>query len=165
MQPRGHGIRIVCHVVNDRAAKWGGGFALGVRRRVPQAQEDFISWAQDYKEQFVLGNSRLFRINDSLELFSMICQRGFGPSRTPRIRYAAMKASLEHLAEIAIKKEASVHMPRIGCGQAGGSWAIVSELIEEILCEKGVPVTVYDLPDGDFAMSPGQGDLFSTREP
>jgi hypothetical protein len=53
---------------------------------------------------------------------------------------------LKKLAEEAIKQKASVHMPRIGCGEAGGSWWIVSELIEETLLKHGVAVTVYDLP-------------------
>ncbi len=47
-QPRGSGARIICHVVNDRAARWGGGFAVVVRRRFPEVQEDFHSWAQTH---------------------------------------------------------------------------------------------------------------------
>jgi hypothetical protein len=38
-------------------------------------------------------------------------------------------------------------MPRIGCGQAGGSWFTVSELIDLHLVRRGVAVTVYDLPN------------------
>lgn len=41
---------------------------------------------------------------------------------------------------------ASVHMPRIGCGLGGGNWEFVESLIVEYLCDRGVPVTVYDLP-------------------
>ena len=44
---------------------------------------------------------------------------------------------------------ATVHMPRIGCGEAGGDWNIVSEMIDEALCRESIPVTVYDLP-GDL---------------
>lgn len=40
---------------------------------------------------------------------------------------------------------ASVHMPRIGCGLAGGSWGKVEPIIQEELCDKGVQVFVYDL--------------------
>lgn len=39
---------------------------------------------------------------------------------------------------------AGVHMPRVGCGLAGGSWDDVEPIINRALA--GVPVTVYDLP-------------------
>jgi hypothetical protein len=37
-------------------------------------------------------------------------------------------------------------MPRIGSGQAGGSWWIIEELINDTLVNRGICVTVYDLP-------------------
>lgn len=39
---------------------------------------------------------------------------------------------------------ATVHMPRIGCGLAGGKWSRVQPLTEEGLPDRGVRVTVYD---------------------
>jgi hypothetical protein len=41
---------------------------------------------------------------------------------------------------------ATVHMPRIGCGLAGGRWEEVGAIVEEELASRGVAVTVYDLP-------------------
>ena len=38
----------------------------------------------------------------------------------------------------------SVHMPRIGCGLAGGEWSQIEPIIEEHLSKEGVAVTVYD---------------------
>jgi hypothetical protein len=43
-------------------------------------------------------------------------------------------------------RRASVHMPRIGSGQAGGNWDIIEELVDHHLCAQGIRVTVYDLP-------------------
>jgi hypothetical protein len=40
-------------------------------------------------------------------------------------------------------------MPRIGCGEAGGSWNIVGELVETNLVARGISVTVYDQPGKD----------------
>ena len=159
-KPRGDGFRIICQVVNDKAPLWGGGFALVVRRRFPKIQEDFSSWAKEYDDLFILGGSRFCLVDKSLAVFNMICQKGYGPSRRPRIRYSAMKACLDKLADIAAEREASVHMPRIGCGQAGGSWSVVSELIGETLCTRGISVTVYDPPTPDHQSAPMQGDLF-----
>jgi O-acetyl-ADP-ribose deacetylase (regulator of RNase III) len=158
--PRGTGLRIIGHVVNDRASRWGGGFALVVRRRFPDVQEDFISWSQAHLHQFTLGSSRLCPIDESLAVFSMICQHGYGPSRRPRIRYAALRECLDQLAAIAAEQRASIHMPRIGCGQAGGSWTIVSELIDDSLCGRGVPVTIYDLPTAGTNSAHALRELF-----
>jgi hypothetical protein len=52
---------------------------------------------------------------------------------------------LAKVAQKALELEASVHMPRIGCGLAGGEWSRIEPLIVNSLCEKGVDVTVYDL--------------------
>lgn len=159
-RPRGLGLRIICHVVNDKTPRWGGGFALVVRRGFPDVQQDFVSWAEEHADQFTLGNSRLCSVDDTLAVFSMICQKGYGPSRTPRVRYAAMKTCLDQLGAIAVNSEASIHMPRIGCGQAGGAWHVVSELIDESLCSRGIPVTVYDPPGSDASAATVQGSLF-----
>jgi O-acetyl-ADP-ribose deacetylase (regulator of RNase III) len=48
------------------------------------------------------------------------------------------------VAEKAKELNASVHMPRIGCGLAGGEWSKVEPIIIETLCKNGVEVTVYD---------------------
>jgi hypothetical protein len=37
-------------------------------------------------------------------------------------------------------------MPRIGCGLAGGDWDTVSGIISDELCDRNLPVTIYDLP-------------------
>jgi O-acetyl-ADP-ribose deacetylase (regulator of RNase III) len=41
---------------------------------------------------------------------------------------------------------ATVHMPRIGCGLAGGDWERVETIIQNTLGVAEVPAVVYDLP-------------------
>ncbi|MCT2277673.1 hypothetical protein M3G91_08560 [Micromonospora chalcea] len=48
------------------------------------------------------------------------------------------------VADRAEELGASVHMPRIGCGLAGGSWQRIEPLIRQALSDRGIPVTVYD---------------------
>jgi hypothetical protein len=50
------------------------------------------------------------------------------------------------VAAFARQQGASVHMPRIGAGLAGGKWDVISQIVEDELTAKGIPVTVYDLP-------------------
>jgi hypothetical protein len=37
-----------------------------------------------------------------------------------------------------------VHLPRIGCGLAGGKWEKVEPLIEKTFLTQEIPVFVYD---------------------
>jgi O-acetyl-ADP-ribose deacetylase (regulator of RNase III) len=144
--PRGEGFRILAQIVNDRSMIWGAGFGRAVRRKWPGVQEDFAQWAVGHRPEYSLGNIHFSRINDSLTVAHLVAQHGVGPSPTPRIRYGALESSLQKLADRAAATQASVHMPRIGTGEAGGAWEIVSEIIEDTLCRKNVDVTVYDLP-------------------
>jgi hypothetical protein len=52
------------------------------------------------------------------------------------------------LAVRAAELGASVHMPRIGCGLAGGRWERIEPLITRRLSEHGIAVTVYDHDPG-----------------
>ena len=103
-------------------------------------------------ERLTLGFTRVTDVQEErgLSVFNMISQHGYGYSRAPRIRYRALEACLKQLAEVALARNSAVHVPRIGCGQAGGNWDIVEELIDDTLCQKGISVTVYDLPGVDW---------------
>jgi hypothetical protein len=156
LSPVADGPAIVAHVVNDATPNWGGrGFALVVRERLPGVQEDFRQWARLHRPLFRLGESRLCKFSATRWIESMICQEGYGPSATPRLRYGPLQACLNRLADHALANGATVHMPRIGAGQAGGSWEIIEELIGQEVCSRGVLVNVYDLPRQAQA-SPGQ---------
>jgi len=145
-RPRGTGLRILAHIVSDRALVWGAGFGRAVRKKWPKVQDEFAQWAVRQRGNLTLGNLHISSVDDSLVVAHLVAQHGIGPSKTPRVRYGAIESSLRKLAEFAAAKSATVHMPRIGTGQAGGSWEIVGEIIEDTLCKKKVEVTVYDLP-------------------
>jgi hypothetical protein len=148
LTPRGLGQKLVVHVVNDATPNWGGGgFAQAVRNKWPIVQEDFKNWVAAERTALSLGNVRVTKIDANTTIASMICQKGYGVSPKPRIRYAALKQCLRTVSELAAKEKMSAHMPRIGTGQAGGSWEIVRELVASSLCAAGVQVTVYDLPN------------------
>lgn len=146
-EPRGTGKRLIAHVVNDATPRWGGtGFARDVRRKWPFVQQEFIQWESENKNLFRLGSIHLVDIHEQLAIANMIAQRGYGPARRPRIRYAALKECLIQVSRVAQMQGYSVHMPRIGAGQAGGNWAVIRQLIDDTLCRQGVEVTVYELP-------------------
>jgi O-acetyl-ADP-ribose deacetylase (regulator of RNase III) len=144
-QPHKGGNRVLVQVVNDAALTWGGGFSLVLRKKWPSIQQAFRSWASE-RRNLKLGNLHVSAVDPTLSVASMIAQHGYGPSPKPRIRYLALRDCLNAVGEIAKQSEATVHMPRIGCGQAGGSWEVVSELVTDMICDKGVKVFVYDPP-------------------
>lgn len=154
LEPRGGEQKIIVHVVNDATPNWGGrGFAIGLKRKWPAAQREFRNWADTNRDHLRLGQVHIVRVSDNVSIASMVCQKGYGPSPKPRIRYAALADCLSKVAEAARTIQAAVHMPRIACGQAGGAWFIVEELISSALVASGVLVFVYDLPDREPILS------------
>lgn len=157
-EPRGTGKRIIVHVVNDATPNWGGrGFVNGILRKWPQAQDAYRAWAGK-AGNLRLGETHFTEVGDGIAIASMVAQSGFGASTRPRIRYAALESCLQAVSHRAADARGSVHMPRIGCGQAGGKWEIIEGLLVEIFGETGVTVTVYDLPDRKRKPDP-QGSL------
>lgn len=146
LDPRADGHQFVVHVVNDKTANWGGGgFASALRNQWPAVQDDFRQWAEQ-RTNLRLGNVRLCRVTDQITVASVVAQHGYGFSDKPRIRYSALRQGLRSVEKAAAVRNASVHMPRIGTGQAGGNWEVVSDIILETLVDQGIFVNVYDLP-------------------
>jgi Zn-dependent peptidase ImmA (M78 family)/O-acetyl-ADP-ribose deacetylase (regulator of RNase III) len=158
-----HGYRIIAHLVNDRTPVWGGAFARAVKKKWSEAQIDFEQWAASNRGNLALGKLRVVEVMNNLAVATMVAQHGYGESAKPRIRYGALKAALDELAEFAAHHDASVHMPKIGSGQAGGNWGIISELIEDSLCDRGIQVFVYTPSDARTPRHP-QGRLTFQNE-
>ncbi|WP_369227866.1 macro domain-containing protein [Streptomyces sp. R39] len=143
--PQSEGPKIIAHVCND-AGGWGKGFVLPLARRWPQTRTAYKTWYRDRDTSgFALGAAQFVPAEAGLLVANMIGQHGYRPSSTPPVRYEAISAALVTVADRALQLRASVHMPRIGCGLAGGRWELVEPLIVEQLTRRGVPVTVYDL--------------------
>ncbi|MFC9972094.1 macro domain-containing protein [Spirillospora sp. NPDC127200] len=143
--PQAKGVKVVAHVCNDLGG-WGKGFVLAVSRRWPEPEADYRAWHRDRaRNDFGLGAVRFVQVEPYVWVANMIGQRGMkrGSKGVP-IRYDALARCLAALGDRALELEASVHMPRIGCGLAGGKWSQVEPLIQEHLSDRDVPVTVYD---------------------
>ncbi|MFI8102822.1 Appr-1-p processing protein [Streptomyces sp. NPDC086023] len=130
--PQARGPKIITHVCNDLGG-WGKGFVLALSRR----------WRAGH--DFGLGAVRLVRVGEDTWVANMVGQRGIRTgSGGPPIRYDAVARCLRALAGHATELGASVHMPRIGCGLAGGKWDRIEPLVTEELCARDIAVTVYD---------------------
>ena len=138
---------IVVHVCNDIGA-WGRGFVLALSKRYPEAERCYRAWSHSQEDiPFALGEVQFVQGKPNLWIANLIGQHdirkrgGFAP-----VRYEAIREGLVKVAAFARKVGASVHMPRIGCGLAGGTWEEIVPIVEAELTAKGVAVTVYDLP-------------------
>lgn len=151
--PQGDGKKIIAHVCNDIGA-WGKGFVLSLTKQHPVAEKEYRSWYQENppwdRKAFVLGEVQLVQTKDDIWVANMIGQSGiFIKDGNPPIRYEALRSCLQEVAIEAKRLQATVHMPRIGCGLAGGEWSKVEKIIDETLCSVGVSVTVYDFVSSD----------------
>ena len=143
--PQAKGNKIIAHICNDLGG-WGKGFVVAISKRWPKPERDFREWHRSRSSNdFALGATRFIQVEEYLWVANMIGQRGIKTgSKGPPIRYEAVESCLRSVAEKAQELEASVHMPRIGCGLAGGKWEKIEPIIEATLLSQGIATHVYD---------------------
>jgi O-acetyl-ADP-ribose deacetylase (regulator of RNase III) len=147
--PSVKGTKLIAHVCNDIGG-WGKGFVVAVSRRWPEPESAYRAWhRRRASNDFGLGAVQCVQVEPYVWVANMVGQRGIrSGSKGIPVRYEAIDAALGRLADKALELDASVHMPRIGCGLAGGKWSRVAPLIDERLVKRGVAVTVYDHGEG-----------------
>lgn len=142
--PIGKGNKIIVHVCNDIGG-WGKGFVLAISRRWKAPEAAYRKW---YKSQvgFELGKVQLVQVEEDLWIANLIGQHKIGKDENdnPPIRYSAIRKGIIEVRGLATALNASVHMPRIGCGLAGGKWNAICPIIEEELIAFQIKTTVYD---------------------
>ncbi|MGK5545813.1 macro domain-containing protein [Streptomyces sp. URMC 127] len=143
--PHAKGPKIIAHICNDIGG-WGKGFVLAVSRHWPEPERAYRRWHRERaRNDFALGAVQMVRVRPDLQVANMVAQRGTKTgSSGPPIRYDAVERCLHAVAGHALAEGASVHMPRIGCGLAGGSWQRIEPIVSRTLSARGIPVTVYD---------------------
>lgn len=143
-RPVAAGQKVITHICNDIGG-WGKGFVVALSKRWKQPEQEYRKWHAS-QENFQLGSVQFVEVEPDIVVANIIGQHKTKPEGdTPPIRYEAVRAGLQQVAQYADQRRASVHMPRIGAGLAGGKWEVIELIIEEELTQKAIPVTVYDL--------------------
>ena len=161
--PQGDGAKIIAHCCNTVGA-WGRGFVLALSRRWSQPERAYRIWHRNRETTaivsladktisvpmtFALGEVQLVAVeSQGLYVANIIGQEGVrrdGRERSP-VRYDAIRLGLERVRFYAVELGASVHMPRIGAGLAGGRWSMIETIVRDELAAHGISVTIYDLP-------------------
>ena len=154
--PQEGGNKVIAHVCND-LGRWGQGFVLALSQRWAKPEEEYRKWYQTLRttesplspkkhSTFRLGQVQFVDVEERLWIANMLAQRGLrAKGNYCPLRYESLTSCLGQVGAFALEYKASVHMPRIGCGLAGGDWNKVEAIIQEQLVAEGLPVYVYDL--------------------
>lgn len=144
--PQGSNLKYVLQIVNDEG-KYGAGFSGAIAKRWPKVESQYRQWWREKFGRLVLGDIQSIQILSDLVVVNMVAQKGVGggPNNEAPIRYPALQECLAKVGAEVSEHNASVHIPRIGCGLSGGSWDQIELLIEKELLKRGINVTVYDL--------------------
>jgi len=143
-KPAAVGNKIIVHVCND-VGGWGKGFVLAISRRWQEPEKAYREWFKR-KTGFGLGEVQFIKVEEDLWIANLIGQHRLNRDEDGNapIRYEAIERGLAKVAQFAKEIDASIHMPRIGCGLAGGSWDRIEPIIMEALSAYDIAVTVYD---------------------
>lgn len=165
-KPEGNNLKIITHICNDIGG-WGKGFVVAISNKWKSPEQEYRKWyksnngknsettqfenLQNYDKnssefKFGLGNVQFIKVEEDLWIANMIAQRDIGKNSDgkPPIRYRYLNECLKRVRKFAMAKQANIHMPRIGCGLAGGEWNKVAELINQNLIAYEIDTTVYD---------------------
>lgn len=135
-EPIGIGHKVIAHVCND-VGGWGAGFVLALSRKWKEPE---IAYRNAIKERAILGDCNLVCVEKDIFVANMIAQAGYVSRNNPvAIRYNALEICFERIIntiENSKIKDISIHMPRIGCGLAGGSWDKIEPIIKKMFFRK-----------------------------
>ena len=142
--PNVDGSKIIVHVCNDIGG-WGKGFVMAISKRWKEPEYEYRKWFNS-KDNFLLGEVQFVKVEDDIWVSNVIGQHNINKDKNGNapIRYEAIKMGLEKVAQFAKENNGSVHMPRIGCGLAGGIWEKIEPLIKECLLINDIETYVYD---------------------
>lgn len=138
--------QIIAHICNDKGG-WGAGFVLALSK-LSSLPELSYRKAFKYNEKFGLGFVDFVTIKEGEEkkllVANMVAQHGYKSADNPvPLSYPHLEECLEKVGKYAALINASVHMPQIGAGLAGGNWDKISKIIKDKICSLGVPTYVY----------------------
>lgn len=147
---------VIPHVLSETGA-FNAGVAGCIRNKWPKAYDHWHLYLQMWHltEGFDIhpwGETNVCLVEKDLYIANMCAQIGLRSNKnTKALSYAFLEMCLDDLKDWTwensgfrwISQSYSIHMPRIGCGLAGGKWDKVEPIIQKCLGE--YDVYVYDL--------------------
>ena len=139
---------LIVHCCNTLGA-WGAGFVIPLGKRYPKAKESYLNYIRNNYPK--LGQVDEVKVSDNIYVENLMGQSFLGCGENGEIpcSYTAIEEgflNIIHNSECSKENEKfTIHMPRIGCGLAGGDWSVIEKIINKTFCKDGIDVFVYDL--------------------
>uniref|UniRef100_A0A0F7ZC91 Chromodomain-helicase-DNA-binding protein 1-like isoform X2 n=1 Tax=Crotalus adamanteus TaxID=8729 RepID=A0A0F7ZC91_CROAD len=142
---------IIVHCVDD-SGHWGrGGLFTALGNRSDQSKK--IYELAGKMKDLTLGGTLLFCIDDKesrnkgTDLLALIvAQHRDHSNNLSGIKLPALEKGLKKIYQEAKKRNASIHLPRIGYSTKGFNWYGTERLICKYLGSRGIPTFVYYFP-------------------
>jgi O-acetyl-ADP-ribose deacetylase (regulator of RNase III) len=136
---------VICHCCNALGA-WGKGFVVPLGQKYPIAREKYLKFIKMTKEENRLGSVSFAKATDNIIVANIIGQFYTYPKdgKIP-LDYEALEKGFRSVIEMFQTNNIplTVHMPKIGCGLAGGDWNRVEEIIKNTFINSNIEVYVY----------------------
>lgn len=136
---------VICHCCNALGA-WGKGFVVPLGKKYPIAREKYLEFIKASKPEDRLGSVSFARATDNIIVANIIGQFYTYPKdgKIP-LDYEALEKGFKFIINIfkMHKMPLTVHMPKIGCGLAGGDWNVVEKIIKNTFIKEEIEVYVY----------------------
>ncbi|XP_053899403.1 chromodomain-helicase-DNA-binding protein 1-like isoform X1 [Malaclemys terrapin pileata] len=152
---------IIVHCIDD-SGRWGRGglfTALEVRSDQPRKIYELAGRMKDV----ALGRTLLFPIDDKESrnkgqdlLALIVAQHRDRSNNLSGIKLSALEDGLKKIYLAAKKRNASVHLPRIGHATKGFNWYGTERLIRKYLATRGIPTFIYYFPRNKASSSSSQ---------
>lgn len=132
-------VNVIAHQCNC-FNNMGAGIAPQIKKAFPKAWYADNATLKGDKDKF---GKLSYAQDGNVLVFNLYGQYSYG--RGVNTSYTMLRKSLEQMSRMLWSKrnEVKIGLPKIGCGLGGGSWEIVSQIIQEEL--KEFDVTVYEL--------------------
>jgi len=131
---------IIAHGCNCSGG-FGSGVAGAIAQRFPVAQKAYFK--KHKTGRMMLGQTQAVPItgHENIKIvLNCITQEEFGYDGKQYVSYDAIKACMNQLYAITSAMDATIAIPKIGCGLGGGKWSEVKKIIEEVFHDRDIKV-------------------------
>lgn len=140
LRPSVEGYKYIVHICNTKGG-WGRGFVVALSHRWKKPEHDY-----KMRKSWPAGGFDVVPVEPEITVINMIAQEGIGNGDKCLVNFKALEDILTEVAVVAKARQASIHMPRIGCGLGGAKWTQIEPILKRTLVDQGLQVYVYDLP-------------------
>ncbi|GAA3594302.1 macro domain-containing protein [Flavivirga amylovorans] len=118
---------------------------MAISKRWSMPESSYRAWHKS-QNNFELGKVQFVKVENDLWIANVIGQHKIRKDEqgNPPIRYEAIEKGMQGVLIKAKELNASVHMPRIGCGLAGGKWERIEPILQDCLIKNEIKTIVYD---------------------